>query len=61
MGQAKQRGTKDQRMTEGIARREAREKAALERKQARWNAMTRKERMEYVQLVGLLVAFGFDG
>ena len=56
MGQAKHRGTREQRVAEGVAKREAREKDAAERKQARWNAMTRKERMEYVQLVGLITA-----
>lgn len=52
MGQAKLRGTKEERAAEGIAKALEREKRWEEERQARWNRMTPKQREATVAIAG---------
>jgi hypothetical protein len=56
MGQAKLRGTKAERVAEGVRKSEERERLRQARDAARWQRMTPKQRIEYVELVGLIAA-----
>lgn len=54
MGQAKLRGNKEQRVAEGIAKREAEEAAREARKRERWRKMTPKQRAMEMELAALM-------
>lgn len=63
MGQAKLRGSLEQRQAEGKARREERASEAKRRADARWSAMTpeqRKRAIELQTLVAIALAFTTD-
>lgn len=58
MGQAKLRGTKAERIAEGICKREERERVFEKAKAERWKKMTPDERMTAILLATFAVRHG---
>jgi len=54
MGQAKLRGTKEQRVAKGIAKAQERDRAREARNAARWRNMTPSQRRMQINLAALL-------
>lgn len=62
MGQAKRRGTFEERKTEGIlkdiAKAAADDAELARRKKAHWDSMTLKQRRNYLEMIGVLAGIG---